>query len=225
MILGTDYSTFSYAGERFPSRRSFHNVSKWCAKEPDDHSSHTVTPSSTDEVVLRLILSVSVESSKRSSIPFVFTVCSFKACGRDFVCYPREWPMKSCPTVHVRDIITSAQTSSSESQLRPPSPAARRTRRLAQFHLDVWLLKTSYRPSHSQMLRRHRLIDLEPAFEHLLRDVGVEESTILALRHCRINDRETFTGLADSAEELRSISGINLKDGRGCHTRESSPRF
>ena len=49
-----------------------------------------------------------------------------------------------------------------------------------------------------------------------------EASTILALRHCRINDRETFTGLADSAEELRGISddvGINLKEG-GDATRE-----
>ena len=69
------------------------------------------------------------------------------------------------------------------------------------------------------------LINLEPAFEHLLRDVGLEESTILANRHCRINDRETFTGLADSPEELRSISadvGINLKDGGMPHKREFS---
>ena len=69
------------------------------------------------------------------------------------------------------------------------------------------------------------LINLKPAFEHLLRDVGLEESTILANRHCRINDRETFTGLADSPEELRSISadvGINLKDGGMRHKREFS---
>ena len=32
------------------------------------------------------------------------------------------------------------------------------------------------------------LTELEPAFEHLLRDVGLDESTIWALRHCRIND-------------------------------------
>ena len=60
------------------------------------------------------------------------------------------------------------------------------------------------------------LTELEPAFEHLLRDVGLGEATILALRHCRINDRETFTGLADSTEELRTIAsdlGINLADG------------
>ena len=60
------------------------------------------------------------------------------------------------------------------------------------------------------------LVELEPAFEHLLRDVGLDESTIWALRHCRINDRETFTGLADSPEELRTIAsdlGINLADG------------
>ena len=55
-------------------------------------------------------------------------------------------------------------------------------------------------------VQQSALIDLEPAFEHLLRDVGLEEGTILALRHCRINDREMFTGLADTREELRGIS-------------------
>ena len=29
------------------------------------------------------------------------------------------------------------------------------------------------------------LVEIEPAFEHLLRDVGLEEETIRALRHCR----------------------------------------
>ena len=69
------------------------------------------------------------------------------------------------------------------------------------------------------------LVELEPAFEHLLRDVGLDESTIWALRHCRINDRETFTGLADSPEELRTIAsdlGINLADGGMPHKREYS---
>ena len=64
---------------------------------------------------------------------------------------------------------------------------------------------------------------LEPAFEHLLRDVGVAEDTIYALRHCRIEDRETFTGLADSPEELKTIAsdlGINLADGGMPHKRE-----
>ena len=67
---------------------------------------------------------------------------------------------------------------------------------------------------------------VEPAFEHLLRDVGLDESTICALRQRRINDRETFTGLADSPEELRSIAseiGIRLRrGGRMPHKREYS---
>ena len=69
------------------------------------------------------------------------------------------------------------------------------------------------------------LAELEPAFERLLRDVGLEESTVWALRHCRINDRETFTGLADSPEELRTIAsdlGINLTDRGMPHKREHS---
>ena len=45
--------------------------------------------------------------------------------------------------------------------------------------------------------QRFRAISLEPAFVHLLHDVGVGEATIWALRHARINDRETFTGLVE----------------------------
>ena len=45
--------------------------------------------------------------------------------------------------------------------------------------------------------QRSRAISLEPAFERLLHDVGVGEATIWALRHARINDRETFTGLVE----------------------------
>ena len=46
--------SFTYAGEKFPSRRAFHGVCKWCARaegaqEPDDHSSDTVTSSNTKE--------------------------------------------------------------------------------------------------------------------------------------------------------------------------------
>ena len=40
-----------------------------------------------------------------------------------------------------------------------------------------------------------------------------------------INDRETFTGLVDSPEELRTVAsdlGINLADGRMPHKREYS---
>ena len=69
------------------------------------------------------------------------------------------------------------------------------------------------------------LVDLEPAFEHLLRDVDLEENTILALRHCRIKNRETFTGLADTPEDLRSVSSdlsIDLTTVGMPHKREFS---
>ena len=71
--------------------------------------------------------------------------------------------------------------------------------------------------------QKSSLPQLEPAFEHLIRDVGVAEDTIYALRHCRIEDRETFTGLADTPEELKTIAsdlGINLTDGGMPHKRE-----
>ena len=74
-------------------------------------------------------------------------------------------------------------------------------------------------------MHRNRHVELEPAYEYLLRDVGLEESTIHALRHCRIKDRETFTGLAEAPEELRSVAsdlGINLKEGGMPHKRELS---
>ena len=75
--------------------------------------------------------------------------------------------------------------------------------------------------------QKSSLPQLEPAFEHLLRDVGLAEDTIYALRHCRIEDRETFTGLADTPEELKTIAsdlGINLTDGGMPHKREL-PRY
>ena len=71
--------------------------------------------------------------------------------------------------------------------------------------------------------QKSSLPQLEPAFEHLHRDVGLAEDTIYALRHCRIEDRETFTGLADTPEELKTIAsdlGINLTDGGMPHKRE-----
>ena len=54
IIPGIDYSCLIYVSERFPSRRTFHSVCKWCArsggaKEPDDHSSDIFTSSSTEE--------------------------------------------------------------------------------------------------------------------------------------------------------------------------------
>ena len=71
--------------------------------------------------------------------------------------------------------------------------------------------------------QKSSLPQLEPAFEHLLRDVELAEDTIYALRHCRIKDRETFTGLADTPEELKTFAsdlGINLTDGGMPHKRE-----
>ena len=67
------------------------------------------------------------------------------------------------------------------------------------------------------------LPSLEPAFEHLLRDTGLEESTIQAIRHCEIKDRETFSNLADTAEELKTLAadmGMDVKDGGMPHRRE-----
>ena len=66
---------------------------------------------------------------------------------------------------------------------------------------------------------------LEPSFEHLLRDAKVDNGTILALRHCEISDRETFVGLDDSAEGLKSLAkdmGIDLESGGMPHKREFS---
>ena len=64
---------------------------------------------------------------------------------------------------------------------------------------------------------------MEPAFEHLLREVVLDEATIWALRHARINDRETFTGLVENASELKEISadlGIDVSTGGMPHRRE-----
>ena len=66
-------------------------------------------------------------------------------------------------------------------------------------------------------------VSLEPAFEHLLRDVGVDEATIWAFRHAKINDRETFTGLVETASEVKEISadlGIDVGSGSMPHRRE-----
>ena len=73
--------------------------------------------------------------------------------------------------------------------------------------------------------QKSALVDLEPVLEHLLIVVGLEESTILALRHFRIKDLYTFTGLAEAPEELRSVAadlGINLNEGGMPHKREFS---
>ena len=64
---------------------------------------------------------------------------------------------------------------------------------------------------------------LEPSFEHLLRDSKVDNSTILALRHCQITDRDTFVGLDDSTEGLKALAkdmGIDLESGGMPHRRE-----
>ena len=61
-------------------------------------------------------------------------------------------------------------------------------------------------------------VTLEPAFEHLLRD-----ATICALRHAKINDRKTFSGLAENPSELRDLAGdfgIDVSGGGMSHRRE-----
>ena len=66
---------------------------------------------------------------------------------------------------------------------------------------------------------------LEPSFEHLLRDAKVDSGLFLALRHCEISDRETFEGLDDSAEGPKSLAkdmGIDLESGGMPHRREFS---
>ena len=71
--------------------------------------------------------------------------------------------------------------------------------------------------------QRSRAISLEPAFEHLLREVEVDEATIWALRHAEIDDRETFTGLVETASEMKEISsdlGIDVCTRGMPHRRE-----
>ena len=66
-------------------------------------------------------------------------------------------------------------------------------------------------------------IQLEPSFEHLLRDAKVDNATILALRHCQMSDGDTFVGLDDSADGLKSLAkdmGIDLENGGMPHRRE-----
>ena len=69
------------------------------------------------------------------------------------------------------------------------------------------------------------LIDLEPAFEHLLRDVGLDERDDPRTSSFQVKDRETFSGLADAPEEPRSIApdlDIDLTAGGMPHKREFS---
>ena len=72
--------------------------------------------------------------------------------------------------------------------------------------------------SASSTLTEQQIADadqLEPSFEYLLRDATVDNGTILALHHCEISDRETFVGLDDSAEGLKSLAkdmGIRIKE-------------
>ena len=64
-------------------------------------------------------------------------------------------------------------------------------------------------------------LQLEPSSEHLLRDANVDNGTILALCRCQITDRETFVGLDDTVEGLKSLAKDILKL-EICHTRGSS---
>ena len=67
--------------------------------------------------------------------------------------------------------------------------------------------------------QQQKATPLEPSFEHLLHDAKVDASTIWALRHCQIADRETFAALEDSVEGLKSLA-LDLADGGMPHKRE-----
>ena len=65
------------------------------------------------------------------------------------------------------------------------------------------------------------VVSLEPAFEHLLCDVGFYEPIIWAL--AQMDDRETFSGLLENPSELRDLVGyvgIDVSGGGMPHRRE-----
>ena len=96
----------------------------------------------------------------------------------------------------------------------------------SRLHVSTQLVSQDFVSTVTQSdAQQSSLIELELAFQHLLRDVGLEESTILALHHCMIKDRETFTGLADVPEGLRSVAsdmGIDFSAGGMLPKREFS---
>ena len=64
---------------------------------------------------------------------------------------------------------------------------------------------------------------LEPAFEHLLRNSSVHESVIGTLRVNSITDRDTFVNMFDSEAALKegaSDLGFDLSTGGLAHKRE-----
>ena len=64
---------------------------------------------------------------------------------------------------------------------------------------------------------------LEPAFEHLLRNSSVDESIIQTLRVNAITDRDTFVNMFDSEAALKegaSDLGFDLTTGSLPHKRE-----
>ena len=115
-----------------------------------------------------------------------------------------------CPTTRAGE-ISLATRGSSERNLLPlitlrndrvcsklqsisSSPVTRALRRLRRIYSSIHAdIMTSQEFTSSLALtdaQKASLGELEPAFEHLLREVGLDESTICALRHCRINYRE-----------------------------------
>ena len=59
-------------------------------------------------------------------------------------------------------------------------------------------------------------LDLEPAFENLLRTVNVDEALITALKFNVITHRETFVGLDDTEAGFKTIApdlGLDLESG------------
>ena len=71
--------------------------------------------------------------------------------------------------------------------------------------------------------QREKVDSLEPSLEHLLHEAEIDPSTIWALRHCQITDRETFAALEDTVDGLKTLAldmGIDLAEGGMPHKRE-----
>ena len=122
--------------------------------------------------------------SSGNSTPVTPVVCSRKACGRGggrFRLPPEKVANEIFSHCSRREIVASAQTS----RQFLPHPSSRSLRSLRRIYAVI-MTSQDFAPTVTLSDDQNTaLIDLEPAFEHLLRDVGLDESTILALRHCR----------------------------------------
>ena len=128
----------------------------------------------------------------------------FNACGKGFIRHPRGVANETTSLVHamlIGLVSCIAQICLSNFCIVSPRALFARSCPLSRPRLIFAVSMASQDYSSTLTLtdeQKSSLSQLEPAFEHLLRDVGLAEDTIYALRHCRIDDRETFTGLADN---------------------------